>query len=722
MLRNMKIGGKLFLAFGALLLLFAGVGALTWMNMNAVQRDARTLSEESVPEMVAAASVQDTAHKVLFEIRGYNYTYEAGYLTKGREHLGAIRNLLKEASDLAAKYPSLVQLREGAAKASAAVDAYTGLVDRTEQAAAGILAARRRGDDAQRAFFAAADAYLNAQNEAMEGHLNAGDGVDRIRDRLKKINLINEVIALGNGIRIANFQGQALRNPALLEEAVKTFDRIRAIIAEIRSTTVQKFNLDQLDAILKAGDQYGKVLEDIVSNWRQLDELSQTRNQAANTVLAAAEQVVRNGATNAGKIADGANANLGTTIMVILGAILFAILFGMIVAFLMTRSLVAPLKTVVALAGRASDGDLTIRREEFRISTRDELGQMADALAEMVAKQREAMRAIAASSEKLGSTAEEFAALAEESNAGVEESRAGVDDVSSQMESLAAASEEINASVEEVASGAQSSAQKGTEMAQEVEQARLAGEEGTKAVEKAVASINGVATEAERSAQQVKSLGDRAREIQSFVAQIGGIADQTNLLALNAAIEAARAGEAGRGFAVVAEEVRKLAEESNKAAKEIAALASGITKDLDSVVTSSEHGAKASKDSSRLAEETRATIGRMMEALSRISGATQDLAAVSEEQAASSEEIAGAVQNIASRVSAAATSSDLVRGQMTEVGTSAERVAQGSEELAGLAADLRKLVGAFKFEDAARTGGLVPLKDAKSASPKQKKR
>jgi len=398
---------------------------------------------------------------------------------------------------------------------------------------------------------------------------------------------------------------------------------------------------------------------------------------------------------------------------IVLAAVVLALLFGLFIA----SRISAPLRTVVELAGRASDGDLTIGREEFGIATRDELGIMADALAEMVAKQREAMRSIAASAEKLGSNAEEFAALAEESNAGVEESRAGVDDVSSQMESLAAASEEINASVEEVASGAQSSAQKGTEMANEVEQARLAGEEGTKAVEKAVSSINGVATEAERSAQQVKSLGDRAREIQSFVTQIGGIADQTNLLALNAAIEAARAGEAGRGFAVVAEEVRKLAEESNTAAKEIAALAAGITKDLDSVVATSEQGAKASKDSSVLAEETRETIGRMMEALSRISMATQDLAAVSEEQAASSEEIAGAVQNIASRVSAAASSSDMVRGQMAEVGASAERVAQGSEELAGLAEDLKKLVGAFKFEDASRKG-LLPVGNA----PKGKQR
>ena len=407
-----------------------------------------------------------------------------------------------------------------------------------------------------------------------------------------------------------------------------------------------------------------------------------------------------------------------TALYMIIGISLAAVVFALLFGFLIAARISAPLRTVVELAGRASDGDLTITRDEFGIATRDELGIMADALAEMVAKQREAMRSIAASAEKLGSNAEEFAALAEESNAGVEESRAGVDDVSSQMESLAAASEEINASVEEVASGAQSSAQKGTEMATEVEQARLAGEEGTKAVEKAVSSINGVATEAERSAQQVKSLGDRAREIQSFVTQIGGIADQTNLLALNAAIEAARAGEAGRGFAVVAEEVRKLAEESNEAAKQIAALAAGITKDLDSVVATSEQGAKASKDSSVLAEETRETIGRMMEALSRISMATQDLAAVSEEQAASSEEIAGAVQNIASRVSAAASSSDMVRGQMAEVGASAERVAQGSEELAVLAADLKKLVGAFKFEDASRKG-LLPIGNAPKGTKKR---
>ncbi|MDI9389367.1 MAG: hypothetical protein QM441_09080, partial [Synergistota bacterium] len=59
-----------------------------------------------------------------------------------------------------------------------------------------------------------------------------------------------------------------------------------------------------------------------------------------------------------------------------------------------------------------------------------------------------------------------------------------------------------------------------------------------------------------------------------------------------------------------------------------------------------------------------------------------------------------------------------VKGQMAEVGTSAERVAQGSEELSGLAADLRRLVAAFKYDEVESPGqtGLVPLNDGRSKS------
>ncbi len=478
-----------------------------------------------------------------------------------------------------------------------------------------------------------------------------------------------------------------------LEEAKKH-------LAEFRrgSNEVIKLALENKDD--EAYDYYTQHVVEANNNYRY------AIREISNYCIAAAEE-----ADEENKVVVAASKRF------LIGTAVTAVIMGALLGLLVARSINRPLNSLIEVMQRIATLDITFDQSkawlfEYR---KNEFEKLADSIMKIQDALIGFVSGIVAATDRIGETSQEFSALAQEANAGVEESRVGADDVSSQMENLAAATEEITASVEEVASGAQSSAQKSTDMAGEVEQARTAGEDGVKAIGRAVASIKKVASDADGSAKEVKSLGDRAREIQNFVAQIGGIADQTNLLALNAAIEAARAGEAGRGFAVVAEEVRKLAEESNEAAQKIADLASIITKDLDEVVSAAENNAKDSLESSNLAEETRDTIDQMMEALSRIASATQDMAAVAEEQAASSEEIASAVQNIASRVNDSAESADTVRGQMVEVGTAAERVAQGSEELSGLAADLQKLVAAFKYDevDSTSKSGLVPLQSDK---------
>ncbi len=404
-----------------------------------------------------------------------------------------------------------------------------------------------------------------------------------------------------------------------------------------------------------------------------------------------------------------APARMLRNVVLLVSLVLFVVVVA--ISLFAARSIVRPIRGVADVLDRQAGLDL--RFDSSKAWLLDckiaEIAGMVGSLAKMETALTHAILGIASASEKLGAGAEEFSSLAEETNAGVEESRAGIEDVSSRMGSLAASAREIGNGVGEMAAGAQSFARKNAEMASEVENARSAGDEGMRAVERAVSSIVKVAEDAGRSALEIGGLGDRAREIQSFVAQIGGIADQTNLLALNAAIEAARAGEAGRGFAVVAEEVRKLAEESNKAAGRIADLAGGITKDLEKAVASSRSNAKESEGASELAQETRRTIEKMMNGLSKISAATQELAAVSQQQAASSETISGAVQDVVSRVASSADSADNVRGQMREVGEAGERVAQGAEELAVLSSELRSLVAAFKY-DQNRVGLLSVVK------------
>jgi len=698
MLKRMKIGGKLTLAFGVLLLIFAGVGAMSWMNMREVQREAHALADEAVPEMVVAASVQQAAQSVMYEIRGYGYTYEPRYLEQGRQKLVEIRNRLKEATDLAAKFPALVRLRENAAKASAAVDQYAALVDRTEAAVQAIAAARTRGDTDRQEFFQLAEAYLASQNEALEGHIQAGDGADRLRDRAKKINQINGIIDLGNSIQIANFQGQTTRNPALLEEAMKTFDRVDAVLAEIKSTTAQQANLDQLDGIGKAGANYKAVLAEILKEWNLLEAIEKDRGTAAASVLALADEVVRTGATNAGKIAESAVSSLGSTILVILIATVVAVLFGGIVAFLMTRSLTVPLKRVAELAGMARDGDFTIEREDFRIVNRDELGAMADALAEMVESQRGMIRELKQKSVHLSAISEETAASTEEVTSTtneVAESNAKLAEQTRHGRANAIDSSKVMLEMSSLIQIAQSLAanadKNSTSMAE-------AADQGYETVTKTVEHMESIKGSVQETEELLKQLDTYSQRIGVVGDTITGLADQTNLLALNAAIEAARAGEAGRGFAVVAEEVRKLAEQSQQGAREVADLVGKILDGTRSAVSSMQKSREGVEEGVSIAHVAGDALEHIRKAIGSSVDDIRKIIATTDEEVAKSEKVISMIDTTASVMETTDDHVQNLAASMEETAAAMENVATGSQEVSETAEDLKRMTERFKVE------------------------
>ena len=385
-----------------------------------------------------------------------------------------------------------------------------------------------------------------------------------------------------------------------------------------------------------------------------------------------------------------------------LGVVGAALAVALLLGALVTRSITGPMgQMVVNLERLAADLDLSFRSRE---TARDEIAAVRRAIARFFDQFEEAIRSVGRISLEVNGHAQTFSATAEEANAAVEEVRSQVDVTASRIESLASGAEEVNASVEEVSAGAQTAAVRSTEVAGQVEEARAAGDRGNEAMGQAVDSVARVARDARASMGRVQDLETRARQIQGFVAQIGGIADQTNLLALNAAIEAARAGEAGRGFAVVAEEVRKLAEESDGAARNIADLAQAIAKDLEDVVTAVDRtsgNAQGARDQARSVEDA---IRAIQEALGQITQASQDMAAVAQEQAASSEEIAEVVQGATDRTRQVAASSDSVRSGMDRILESAERVASRSGDLSANVRDLDHRLGRFRITP----GGPVP--------------
>ncbi|GFK95661.1 Methyl-accepting chemotaxis protein McpQ [Fundidesulfovibrio magnetotacticus] len=374
-------------------------------------------------------------------------------------------------------------------------------------------------------------------------------------------------------------------------------------------------------------------------------------------------------------------------------------LFMLGVGLYAARRLTKPILTTIGFAKIVAKGNLN---ERLDVARNDEVGELADALRDMVKSIKEKIAEAEEKSAEAGrqaQMAEVSRCKAEEAHAQAEAARCdgmlsaaeqlegvvqGISVVSTQLSrqidltsedmsvqerrtaEAATAMEQMNATVLEVARSASNAAQQAS-------LAKNKAQEGQDVVSKAVTAIGQVDRMAAELEQDMATLGEQARAISGILGVISDIADQTNLLALNAAIEAARAGDAGRGFAVVADEVRKLAEKTMTATKEVGdsirAIQDGTTRNVGRVKSAAE----AAKNASGLAERSGQALEEIVVLVDETTGQVQSIAAASEEQSASSEEINRIVEEV-SRITSSTASG--MRGSADGVSELSERSRQ----------------------------------------------
>lgn len=404
------------------------------------------------------------------------------------------------------------------------------------------------------------------------------------------------------------------------EEYNKLYDQALVLAGEDDTTAFNKY---LRDVLREQGDKVEEILKSLVDFNIQLADQANTQSEKSF------------------------NSALTTTIAVIVGVILLSIFLGYFIA----RSISKPLLSMVEVARKVADGDLT---QSVNISTKDEIGQLGTALGRMVDNLRVLINNIIMNSQSVAASSQEISASTEEiasTSSSQSEAAANIADLF----------KELSVAINSVASSAEEAAEMSNDT---VRTAR----EGGRIVDDALKGMQSVSG-------QMDQLENDSRKIGDIIEVIDDIAEQTNLLALNAAIEAARAGEQGRGFAVVADEVRKLAERSSAATKEI----TNIIKMIQENTKNSVQAVAISVDQSTLTGEA---FDKIIEMVNNTSAKVNEIAAACEEEAAQAAEVMLSVESISASSEESAAASE-------ETAATCQSLAQLSEELAVSA-------GAFK--------------------------